>query len=353
MNTYTRYDSDLTDSLCAFLDRVSFSDFYQAMQGRVIGQPELVHVCANVYHYLDCLANGRPVHGNMLLAAPSGSGKTETYRALHAYFEKELPMIPVAIFDVTQLSPVGFRGANKDEMLSQLFLASQAGQTRHPAMIYFLDELDKKLSPSYDGNGKNVNADVQGDLLTVLEGGNVTANRGPTVCTDRVLFVGLGSFDAFRTKREEKERTTGFLSDPEDDKRDVFEPLEREHMLEVGASHELLGRFPYIINYGKLTRDAVRSVIVKNVRALSANYYCSIEVSPSFVERLMESANGAYGCRTIENELQQSALLAYEKYLLSGGEEKGGVWKMYLSSPTEASITYTKGELNEQPVEMH
>ncbi|MFN2938517.1 AAA family ATPase [Lachnospiraceae bacterium YH-ros2226] len=111
--------------------------------------------------------------------------------------------------DMTQLSPTGFRGANKNEMLGTLFNLSKAAQTIHPAAIFFLDEIDKKMKPNYDGFGKNVNADVQDDLLTMLEGSAVTVQRG-TIFTDKVLFIGLGSFDAFRKEREEKTAKVGF-----------------------------------------------------------------------------------------------------------------------------------------------
>ena len=59
------------------------------MKSRVMGQENIAIVVANVYNYLKNVSipdtvMEMPTHGNcnnMILAAPSGSGKTETYRA--------------------------------------------------------------------------------------------------------------------------------------------------------------------------------------------------------------------------------------------------------------------------------
>lgn len=340
------FSADLTDQIESFLHRVSFPAFYKAISKRVIGQDNLIHILANVYHYITCLSNHMPSTDHTLLAAPSGSGKTETYRALRDYFEKEIPNLPIFLFDMTQLSLTGFRGANKNEMLGTLFNLSKAAQTMHPAAIFFLDEIDKKMKPAYDGFGKNVNADVQEDLLTMLEGSAVTVQRG-TIFTDKVLFIGLGSFDVFRKERDEEKATVGFNVQEQSEEEKHFTYVTRENMITFGASHELLGRFPLIVNYDRLSENSVKAIIAKEVQTLSNSYCRKISLSRDFRDKLLKQANSSFGCRMISGFLKESALCAYEKELMSEESDSGNAVYHLLSENDAEVITEKEGKHNE------
>ena len=339
------FSAELTEQIRDFLHRVPFPAFCKAIEQRVIGQENLIHILANVYHYITCLSNDVPSVDHALLAAPSGSGKTETYRALRDYFEEEIPNLPVFLFDMTQLSATGFRGANKSEMLGTLFNLSKVARTPHPAAIFFLDEIDKKMKPTFDGFGKNVNADVQDELLTMLEGAPVTVQRG-TIFTDKVLFIGLGSFDAFRKDREEKTATVGFNVQEQSEEEKHFTYVTRENMISFGASHELLGRFPLIVNYDRLSKESVKAIIAKEVQNISNSYMRKISLSYSFQDELLTQANSSFGCRMISSHLKESALYAYEKELMSGkSNPENTVYR--LLSENDAEVITEKGVQNE------
>ncbi|MDD6449453.1 MAG: hypothetical protein PUF78_07020, partial [Lachnospiraceae bacterium] len=70
------FSEALFDQIESFLQRVPFPAFYKAISKRVIGQDNLIHVLSNVYHYITSLLVDVPSTDHMLLAAPSGSGKT-------------------------------------------------------------------------------------------------------------------------------------------------------------------------------------------------------------------------------------------------------------------------------------
>lgn len=344
------FEEDFSEALFnqieSFLQRVPFSAFYKAIAQRVIGQDNLIHVLANVYHYITCLLEDMPSTDHMLLAAPSGSGKTETYRALRDYFEEEIPNLPVFLFDITQLSATGFRGTNKNEMLGTLFNLSKVAQTAHPAALFFLDEIDKKMKPNYDGFGKNVNANVQEELLTMLEGAPVTVQRG-TIFTDKVLFIGLGSFDAFRKEREEKTARVGFNVQEKSEEEKHFTYVTRENMISFGASHELLGRFPLIVNYDRLSEESVKAIIAKELQMLSNSYMRKISLSYAFRDKLLTRANSSFGCRMISSYLKESALCAYEKELLSDESDPGSTVYHLLSEHEAEVFTETEEVQNE------
>ena len=345
------FSDALFDQIESFLQRVPFPAFYKAISKRVIGQDNLIHVLSNVYHYITSLLVDVPSTDHMLLAAPSGSGKTETYRALRDYFKQEIPNLPVLMFDMTQLSPTGFRGANKGEMLGTLFNLSKLARTMHPAAIFFLDEIDKKMKPNFDGFGKNVNADVQEDLLTMLEGSGVTVQRG-TIFTDKVLFIGLGSFDAFRKEREEKTATVGFNVQEQSEEEKHFTYVTRENMITFGASHELLGRFPLIVNYDRLSEESVKAIIAKEVHALSSSYMRKISLSRAFRQMLLTQANSSFGCRMISSYLKESVLCAYEKELLSGERDPENT-VYHLLSEHEAEVIAETEEIRKESGESY
>ena len=72
-----------------------------------------------------------PTHGNcnnMILAAPSGSGKTETYRAFKDYFKKRIPALRLTISDVSNLTATGYRGAEPSSIVEP-FLGADWNQS--------------------------------------------------------------------------------------------------------------------------------------------------------------------------------------------------------------------------------
>lgn len=84
-----------------WLEGNPYQELLEYMKSRVMGQENIAIVVANVYNYLKNVSipdtgMEMPTHGNcnnMILAAPSGSGKTETYRAFKDYFKKRIPAL--------------------------------------------------------------------------------------------------------------------------------------------------------------------------------------------------------------------------------------------------------------------
>ncbi len=108
----------IRSKISEWLQKTTYNDFHTCIAERVVGQEQLADLTLIVYCYLRSVAYNQPVCYNTIIAAPSGSGKTETYRALRDYFAAEIPEIIVTIFDATKLTPSGFRGSDVSDILA-------------------------------------------------------------------------------------------------------------------------------------------------------------------------------------------------------------------------------------------
>lgn len=295
-------------SLEYWIETTPLSKFTAEIEKRIIGQPNVRLVCANVYAFLKAVIYNRQHSSNMMIAAPSGSGKTETYRALKDYFESNMINLPVLLIDTTQLTPAGYKGSNIDELFAPLL---ESGKEK-PIALIFLDEFDKRIISQESHHGE-MNQAVQQVLLSILEGSSISIRRMgvQTIKTDNILFFGLGSFDAFRKKITEK-HDFGFERCRQ--KEDVyFNQIERNDLIDMGASYELIGRFPHLINYEPLTEEAIDRIVRKIIRETEETYDCNIIVTPDFMDEMHEMAASKYGCRSLRNKIIGDTLKTYSE----------------------------------------
>jgi len=129
------------NDIAEWLQNTTYNDFHDCIAERVVGQEQLADLTLIAYCYLRSMAYHQPVSYNTILAAPSGSGKTETYRALRDYFKSEIPGFSINIFDVTKLTATGYRGADVTDILAPYYRKKE----RKAIGICFLDEIDKKM----------------------------------------------------------------------------------------------------------------------------------------------------------------------------------------------------------------
>ena len=153
--------------LCSALQKLTPSVMLEECRKRVQGQPMIKTAVFIIYNYLLALESGDlKAAENWILTAPSGSGKTEFYRALRDIFKKYNIPVPVTNVDLSLITEAGYRGDNVDSIHDKLM---EADSESDGYGICFLDEADKKFLPSHSGKGDNVNAAVQANLLTMIE----------------------------------------------------------------------------------------------------------------------------------------------------------------------------------------
>ena len=309
---------ELLVEISEWLEETTIKDFYDEIQKKIIGQEELQYVVTNVYNYLQNISRSAPVNNNMIISAPSGCGKTETYRVLKDYFAEKIPTLEVYIVDVSQITSTGFKGLDASSILNPFF----QNKIEDAIGIVFLDEFDKKIMPIYDSNGMNVNKEVQGNMLTIIEGtaveGKDPGNRQMKVHTENLMFVGIGSFDYFREDKVHTANPIGLgaqdLWNEKEENEDRFCRIEREDMIEAGAINEFIGRFPYIVNYHKLSDEAIASIIEMAVERVKNSFALNgLILTDEYRDVLFAQANSKFGCRLIDATLKSAVLKGYSK----------------------------------------
>lgn len=332
--------------------KTSFRDFYNEISKSVIGQEELKTVLASVYGYLTCIGNHKSHRSNSIIAAPSGCGKTETFRAICKYFSKEIPELVIYQYDMTSLTTEGFRGNDTHNVIDPLLKKQQYNGIG----IVFFDEFDKKMISSYTSYGTDVNAEVRSQILTLVEGTKYTheASRtcSMTIDTSNTLFLALGAFTQFRKERGEEAayRTAGFLSDKNEVSEDEihYMPLTRENMVKDNQAYELLGRFPHIINYRPLGKEAVDMIIEKLNRTASASVGIKIVLSDETRAALFKLANGKFGCRLIESSILDSAYPSYIRFL-EGDETDPSQVQIFIDELGKSHLEFQTADDEDDP----
>lgn len=304
------YDWIITDP---YMEMLSY------VQSRVMGQEDIVSVVTNIYTHLrrmigqtlNMRMQTRSGSNNMLLCAPSGCGKTETYRAIKDYFADRIPLLAVHIVDVSGLTPAGFRGSEPSSVVAQL-----VGYGSEPIAIVFMDEFDKICTPSYTADHSDMHLEVQHNILTMVEGSRVETARG-VVDTKNILFIGAGSFDGFRKVRESNEKSEiGFQKD-ENKKSDHYAPVTRENIITAGGCYELIGRFSYIVNYHPLDKEIVLNIIDRNRELIANDFGCELILERKALNELCEQAGSKFGCRLLDSLMRDPVLKAYGDALQS------------------------------------
>lgn len=320
------------EQITNWLKEVSFSTFVREIEKQVIGQENLSLFLANVYNYLTNVACGFSTCNNTILAAPSGSGKTETYRTLRAYFKNKIPMLPVYVQDMSRITATGYKGMDAVELLNPLFINAH----QCPSGIIFLDEFDKKIVPSFNGMGDDINREAQSCLLTLVEGGLHYDKYGRCVDTSNLMFVGLGSFDMCRESKSNIPNTIGFGT-PLNAEHDHFHHISKQDLIESGGTYELVGRFPIIINYDKLSEEGVCRIIEKTVQNISITFDCEIKISQTMKEHLISNANSKFGCRMLDGIIRQMVLREYMVAHMNPEPEK----KLVISLSSQENVSYS------------
>lgn len=251
---------------------------------------------------------------NILLAGPSGTGKT-----LFASTIARMLDVPFAILDATAMTPAGYIGNDAEICLQRLLEKADGDASLAEKGIIYIDEIDK-LAGTSNTNSGFFKENTQASLLKMVEGCEVPVpingkikypdDKAVTLNTRNILFICGGAFPSL-TGPDASQKPIGFQQGTgETPDASQTTGITHESLIEYGMMQELAGRFPVIVTLNALQENDLVRILSEPEDAITKEYGLLFEkdnVILTFEEDALREiagmalakGTGARGLRTI------------------------------------------------------
>ena len=307
-------------------------EIHEHLDNYVIGQEAAKKVLSvAVYNHYKRINNSGPDQdvelekSNILLAGPTGVGKTLLARTLARYLD-----VPFSVADATALTEAGYVGEDVENILLHLIQAADFDIQKAERGIIYIDEIDKVARKS---DNPSITRDVSGEgvqqaLLKIIEGcvANVPPQGGRKhphqdflqIDTSNILFICGGAFEGLENNVERRLKrdqvSLGFRAE-----RSIRGPkrtdqllahVTHDDLLEYGLIPEFIGRLSLVVSLRSLDQDDLVRILTEPKNALVRQFerYFSMDgVDLTFTDDALEAIadeaihlkTGARGLRTV------------------------------------------------------
>lgn len=261
---------------------------------------------------------------NIIFLGPTGSGKSETIRAICSCMD-----IPFTIQDASSFSSTGYVGRDTEDMIKDLYIAAGRDVEKTQKGIVFIDEFDKIKASDARGDNKDVNGKaVQQSILKMIEGCemdvklNKLDSKSVKIDTTNILFILGGAFvglEEIINKRLKKGSVgIGFNGKPESkgemDYNNVISQVIPDDLVEFGIIPEVIGRCPLLAVYHELSEEAMVKILTQPKHALLKQYKEEFKMDgidfdieegalPKIAQKAKERKMGARALRTVMEDI--------------------------------------------------
>jgi ATP-dependent Clp protease ATP-binding subunit ClpX len=267
--------------------------------------------------------------GNILMAGPTGCGKTAVAQALAKLLD-----VPFVVTDGTSLTEAGYVGEDVESIVKSLWIAADRDVERASRGIVVIDEIDKIARRGDSGaSTRDVGGEgVQQALLKMIESDTVTiypdgARTRPhkeliQIDTTNILFILCGAFVGLEKiiKQRMSPGTIGFGGDkarkvnPDVDYNKLILQLTPEDLIKYGLIPEFMGRLPVVVPFQRLDEEDLYEILWKPKNSLIKQYKrlfefekVTLRFTPDAMRAVVREAiarkSGARGLRAILEEI--------------------------------------------------
>jgi len=283
--------------------------------------------------------------GNILMAGPTGCGKTAVAQALAKLLD-----VPFVVTDGTCLTEAGYVGEDVESIIKSLWIAADRDVERASRGIVVIDEIDKIARRGDSGaSTRDVGGEgVQQALLKMIESDTVTIYPEGTrtrphkeliqIDTTHILFVLCGAFVGLEKiiKQRMSPGTIGFGGDhskkvhAETSYNQMILEVTPEDFIKYGLIPEFMGRLPVVVPFQLLDEDDLYEILWKPKNSLIKQYKrlfefekVTLRFTPDAMRAVVREAvvrkSGARGLRAILEEIMLDIM--YELPDLDGVRE--------------------------------
>lgn len=288
-------------------------DMLDYCEKRIKGQGDQLRLAVYlIYKYIEAAGNYNPfIAQNWVLTAPSGSGKTEFFRAVRDFFKEHKIPIPVVQIDLSLMTEEGYRGMDPSTIPKRILEENPECEGN---AICFLDEADKKCLPSFSSHGIDTNAAVQSNLLTLIEGNSFKIDD-KKFNSERTMFIFLGAFQSVRhqkhEKANEKKHRLGFFTESEEDgdgfSDDIYGDITIQDIIDYGMQEELAGRISQVVNFQRLPKNVLAEIVRDKAKTIGKELGIEIVLTENAEDELVAESAGNMGIRRPMNIIRELA----------------------------------------------